>query len=127
MIETLELAKSLIRIPSITPDGSKVLDYVESILVPLGFVAKRKKFTAEGTADVDNLFIRYGTSTPHFMFAGHVDVVPVGDETKWTTPPFEPNVRDGKLYGRGAEDMKAAIACFMVAAEDKIKSGCKGS
>jgi succinyl-diaminopimelate desuccinylase len=127
-MNTLELTKALIAIPSITPDGSKALDYIESVLVPLGFVAKRKTFSAEGTASVDNLFIRYGTAAPHFMFAGHVDVVPVGDESKWTSPPFEPTIRNGKLYGRGAEDMKGAIACFIAAAVDFINSGkCKGS
>ncbi len=127
-MNTLDLTKALIAIPSITPDGSKVLDYVESVLVPQGFVAKRKTFSAEGTASVDNLFIRYGTAAPHFMFAGHVDVVPVGDASKWISPPFEPTIRDGKLYGRGAEDMKGAIACFMAAAMDFVNSGkCKGS
>ncbi len=121
-----ELAKALIAIPSVTPDGSRVLDYVESVLVPLGFVAKRKVFSAPNTPDVDNLFIRYGTGSPHFMFAGHVDVVPVGDETKWSTPPFTPTVKDGKLYGRGAEDMKGAIACFMAAAMEVISSPHRG-
>ncbi len=126
-MNTIDLAKALISIPSVTPDGAKVLDYVESVLTPLGFVATRKKFSAEGTLDVDNLFIRYGTSAPHFMFGGHVDVVPVGDESKWTTPPFEPTIRDGKLYGRGAEDMKGAIACFMAAAMEHAKNKGKGS
>lgn len=122
MHSLVNYVESLIRIPSVTPDGSKVLDYVESVLVPLGFVAKRKVFSAPNTPDVDNLFIRYGTGRPHFMFSGHVDVVPVGDVAKWQTPPFEPTIRDGKLYGRGAEDMKGAIACFMAAAMDFIHS-----
>lgn len=127
-MNALDLSKALISIPSITPDGSKVLDTIESVLVPLGFVAKRKIFSDANTPDVDNLFIRYGTGAPHFMFAGHVDVVPVGDEFKWTTPPFEPSIRDGKLYGRGTEDMKGAIACFMAAAMEFVKNGgCKGS
>lgn len=126
-MNTLELATALIAIPSVTPSGGRVLDYVESVLVPLGFVAKRKIFSAPNTPDVDNLFIRYGTGAPHFMFGGHVDVVPVGDEAKWTTPPFAPTVRDGKLYGRGTEDMKGAIACFMAAAMEHVNAKRGGS
>lgn len=127
MKQAIHFAKELIRIPSVTPDAGKVLDYMESVLTPAGFVCTRRPFTEEGAADVDNLFARFGTAEPHIMFAGHVDVVPVGDESKWNTPPFEPTEIDGVLYGRGTEDMKGAIGCFMAAALDKIESGCAGS
>ena len=127
MKQAIHYAKELIRIPSVTPDGGKVLDYMESVLGPAGFECTRKVFTEDGTPDVDNLFARYGTGAPHIMFAGHVDVVPVGDESKWDTDPFEPTEKDGKLYGRGTEDMKGAIGCFMAAALEKIETGCAGS
>lgn len=123
----IEYAAELIRIPSVTPDGSEALDYVESVLKPAGFTCIRKVFSEDGTPDVDNLFARYGTGAPHIMFAGHVDVVPVGDQHKWNVGPFDAHIGEGKLYGRGAEDMKGAIGCFMAAAIDKVESGCAGS
>lgn len=122
MKQAIEFSKELIRIPSVTPDAGKVLDYMQSVLTPAGFACTRKVFSEEGTPNVDNLFARWGTGAPHIMFAGHVDVVPVGDESKWHTDPFEPTEKDGKLYGRGAEDMKGAIGCFMAAALDKIET-----
>lgn len=113
--DPITLAKNLIKIPSITPDGGAVLDYIESELTPLGFVCTRQLFEEEGTAPVDNLFARLGTAEPHLMFAGHVDVVPTGDVSQWTYPPFEPTEDGEYLYGRGTEDMKGAIGCFMAA------------
>lgn len=127
MKTAIELAQDLIRIPSVTPDGGAVLDYVESVLKPAGFTCIRKVFDQEGTASVDNLYARFGTGSPHFMFAGHVDVVPPGNMDKWTTPAFEPTLKDGYLYGRGAEDMKGAIGCFIAAALRVIQTHPKGS
>jgi succinyl-diaminopimelate desuccinylase len=85
------------------------------------------RFSAEGTPDVDNLYARYGSGSPHFCFAGHTDVVPVGDEAAWTTDPFAAQVKDGRLYGRGAADMKSAVASFTAAAERLVRDGFQGS
>ncbi len=115
-----QLAMELIRCPSVTPTTAGVFDVVEKFLKPAGFKAERITFAEEGHDTVENLWIRYGTGTPHFCFAGHTDVVPPGDPSLWTSPPFAPEVRDGELYGRGAEDMKGAIACFMLAAKNYV-------
>lgn len=117
-----ELAKALIACPSVTPTTAGVFDVIENFLTPLGFVATRQTFAEVGTAPVENLYLRLGTSAPNFCFAGHTDVVPVGDESAWKVPPFKPEVIDGELYGRGAEDMKGAIAAFMVAVKEYLAS-----
>lgn len=117
-----ELAKALIACPSVTPETAGVFDVIEEFLVPLGFVATRATFAEEGTAPVENLYLRYGTAAPNFCFAGHTDVVPVGDPAAWQVPPFSPEIIDGELIGRGAEDMKGAIAAFMVAAREFLSS-----
>lgn len=115
-----QLAMDLIRCPSVTPTTAGVFDVIEQFLKPAGFTAERVTFSEAGQDTVENLWIRYGTGTPHFCFAGHTDVVPPGDPSMWTSPPFHPEVRDGELYGRGAEDMKGAIACFMMAAKNYV-------
>ncbi len=101
------------RCPSVTPVEGGALDVCESFLKVGGFQTWRLPF-----AEVDNLFARFGKGGPHLCFAGHVDVVPVGDETHWKHPPFEGVIEGGCLYGRGAEDMKANIAAAMSAAVD---------
>ncbi len=111
-INHLELAKALIRRPSVTPEDHGALDVLQQALEPLGFKCTKLTFSEEGEPDVDNLYARLGTGAPFLCFAGHTDVVPPGDPKAWTVPPFEPVERDGYLIGRGAEDMKAAIACF---------------
>jgi succinyl-diaminopimelate desuccinylase len=108
-IDALALAQALIRRPSVTPKDAGALDILETVLKELGFVTHRLPF-----GDVDNLYARLGTDAPHFCFAGHTDVVPVGEG--WNTDPFAAEVRDGMLYGRGAADMKSAIAAFVAAA-----------
>lgn len=115
-LDPLALAQALIRCPSVTPAEGGALGVLEQALKPLGFACTRLPFSQEGTPDVDNLYARIGTSGPVFCFAGHTDVVPVGDAGAWTVDPFGAEVRDGKLYGRGASDMKAAVACFAAAA-----------
>jgi succinyl-diaminopimelate desuccinylase len=107
-IDALALAQALIRKPSVTPKDAGALDVLEAILKELGFVIHRLPF-----GDVDNLYARLGNSAPHFCFAGHTDVVPVGEG--WEADPFAAEVRDGVLYGRGAADMKSAIAAFIAA------------
>lgn len=125
--DPLEIAKELIRCPSVTPEDGGALAVLEHYLAPLGFTCERMRFSAEGTPDVDNLYARYGTGSPHFCFAGHTDVVPVGDEAAWTTDPFAAQVKDGRLYGRGAADMKSAVASFTAAAERLVRDGFQGS
>lgn len=111
----VSLLQDLIKCPSVTPIEGGALDLLETVLSDLGFVVERITFSEDGEDDVENLYARYGTEAPHFMFAGHTDVVPVGDETSWTQPPFSGEIIDGEIYGRGAVDMKGGIACFISA------------
>jgi succinyl-diaminopimelate desuccinylase len=127
-LDVVTLTQDLIRCPSVTPTEAGVFDVLESVLTPLGFTVSRVVFEEEGTAPVANLYARYGTVSPNICFAGHTDVVPAGDESAWRFPPFSAHIQDGVLYGRGAEDMKGAIAAFIVAAEEVIAAGeVKGS
>ena len=109
-IDPIDAARQLIRCPSVTPKDEGALDLVESWLVPLGFRCHRLPF-----GEVDNLYARLGETSPHFSFAGHTDVVPAGDEAAWRHPPFAAIVEGGRLYGRGASDMKGAVAAFIAA------------
>ena len=118
----VELARDLIRCPSVTPEDAGALDVLERALARGGFHCRRLTFTEDGTPPIDNLFARIGSGSPHICFAGHADVVPPGDESLWTYPPFAGVVEDGALYGRGAADMKGAIACFAAAALDFAKA-----
>src|SRR5215475_2584599 len=108
-IDALALAQALIRRPSVTPKDAGALDVLEAVLKQLGFATHRLPF-----GDVDNLYARLGDAAPHLCFAGHTDVVPVGEG--WKADPFAAEVKDGVLYGRGAADMKSAIAAFVAAA-----------
>ncbi len=114
--ETLELAKALIRRRSITPADDGCQQLIIDRLAPLGF---RPEVLVHG--DVANLLIRHGTTRPLLVLAGHTDVVPPGPLEKWHSDPFEPTERDGKLFGRGAADMKASVAAFVVAAERFVR------
>ncbi|MCW8914345.1 MAG: succinyl-diaminopimelate desuccinylase [Magnetovibrio sp.] len=114
-IDAIELTQALIQCPSVTPENAGALEVLENALKPLGFACHRLPFSQDGTPDVDNLYARLGASGPNLCFAGHTDVVPVGDEMAWTHPPFGAEIHDGVLYGRGAVDMKTAIACFVSA------------
>ena len=107
-MDALPLAQALIRRPSVTPADAGALDVLEAVLKELGFTTHRLPF-----GDIDNLYARLGTAAPHFCFAGHTDVVPVGEG--WKEEPFAADVKDGVLYGRGAADMKSAIAAFVAA------------
>jgi len=110
----VELTRRLIRCPSVTPHEGGALDCLEGELTALGFVCQRLPF-GEGDGRVDNLFARRGGDGPHISFAGHTDVVPVGDRGAWTHDPFGAVIEDGRLYGRGAADMKSGIAAFVAA------------
>mgnify|MGYP002636441320 FL=1 len=116
MSNTLELAKSLISKPSITPDDLGCQAIMIDRLKKIGFEIHPLKF-----GDVDNFWAVHGDSGPLFAFAGHTDVVPAGDENAWNTKPFEPTIKDGYLYGRGAADMKGGLASMVTATEKFIK------
>lgn len=116
-LDPVTLTRALIQRPSVTPKDEGALDAIRAAIEPLGFVCHRLRFAAPGTPDIDNLYARFGTGAPHFCFAGHSDVVPLGDPNGWTVDPFGGAVIDGYVYGRGAADMKGAIAAFCAAAE----------
>ena len=120
MIEPLSpaaaIARDLLRCPSVTPVEGGALALLERLLAPAGFAVNRVTFSDADTPDVENLFATIGSGAPHFVFAGHTDVVPPGDESAWTRPPFAGDIADGRLYGRGAVDMKGGIAAFIAAA-----------
>ncbi len=111
----VDLTQALIRCPSVTPEEGGALTLIEQVLAPSGFTCHRMTMREAGTPDVENLYARIGTDGPHVCFAGHTDVVPVGDAAAWTHPPFGGVIDGGMLYGRGAVDMKGGIACFMAA------------
>lgn len=113
--DPVSLAQALIRCPSVTPDEGGALTLLENALSGCGFEVHRMTFTEPGTPDVENLYARHGLQGPNLCFAGHTDVVPTGPESNWTHPPFAAEIHDGVLYGRGAVDMKGAIACFIAA------------
>jgi succinyl-diaminopimelate desuccinylase len=121
--DPVQLAQALIRCRSVTPVEGGALTLLESVLKPAGFACHRLTMTEAGTPDVQNLYARLGTGAPHLCFAGHTDVVPVGEESRWSHPPFDAVIADGILYGRGAADMKGCVACFVVAALDYIQAG----
>ena len=110
--QSLELAKALISRPSVTPDDRDCQKLFAERLHKIGFAAEELHF-----GDTKNIWLRRGTKAPVVCFAGHTDVVPTGPVEKWDSPPFEPTERDGRLYGRGAADMKTSIACFVTACE----------
>ena len=112
MSETLQLAKDLIARRSLTPDDAGCQEILVGRLEKLGFKVERLRF-----GNVDNFWARRGTSSPLMAFAGHTDVVPSGPPELWFSPPFEPSIRDGVLYGRGAADMKTSVAAFITAIE----------
>jgi succinyl-diaminopimelate desuccinylase len=119
--DPIALTQALIRCPSVTPEDGGALGALEAVLRPLGFVCHRLPFSEAGTPDVDNLYARLGTGAPHFCFAGHTDVVPVGQG--WSVDPFRAEIIDGQLYGRGASDMKGAIAAFVCAVARLLEKG----
>ncbi|WP_395175276.1 succinyl-diaminopimelate desuccinylase [Roseibium alexandrii] len=110
------IARDLIRCPSVTPNEGGALSALETLLKEAGFRVDRVVFKDNDTPDVENLFASVGSGAPHFVFAGHTDVVPAGSEADWTHGPFEGEINSGVLYGRGAVDMKGGIASFAAAA-----------
>jgi succinyl-diaminopimelate desuccinylase len=112
MTDTLALAQELIRRPSVSPEDAGCLEIIAARLEPLGFVVERLPF-----GPVQNLWARHGAGTPLLCFAGHTDVVPPGPREEWTSDPFDPVIRDGVLFGRGAADMKTGLAAMVTAFE----------
>ena len=117
-IDAVELTRELIRRPSVTPADAGAMAIVEAALAGLGFACRRMRF-----GEIENLYARYGTARPNLCFAGHTDVVPVGDAAAWSKGAFDAEVVEGVLIGRGAVDMKSAIAAFAAAAADAIAAG----
>jgi succinyl-diaminopimelate desuccinylase len=109
-LDPVALAQALIRRPSVTPADAGAMDVLQRHLEALGFACRRMRF-----GEIENLYARRGAARPNLCFAGHTDVVPVGDSAAWTAGPFEAQIKDGVLYGRGAVDMKSAIAAFVAA------------
>src|SRR5712692_10189551 len=133
-MDPVALARDLLRCPSVTPAEGGALGLIEGVLEVAGFEVHRVTFAEPGTEPVENLYARIGSAAPHLVFAGHTDVVPPGDPAKWSHPPFAGEIVDGTLYGRGAVDMKGAVACALAAAldhlaaiGDTIKVGRRGS
>jgi succinyl-diaminopimelate desuccinylase len=114
-LDPVSLTAELIRCPSVTPDEAGALAVLERALGDLGFACTRLRFETPGTSPVDNLHATLGRGHPHLAFNGHVDVVPPGDLARWSVDPFGGIARDGRLWGRGAADMKSGVAAFIAA------------
>ena len=114
-LNELQLAKELIKFPSVTPVDAGVMNFLEKKLKKLGFKTKILEFKEKKFRPVKNLYARLGTTGPNFCYAGHLDVVPPGNIKDWTIDPFKPSVKKGHLIGRGANDMKSSIASFVAA------------
>ncbi|MBC8037261.1 MAG: M20/M25/M40 family metallo-hydrolase, partial [Rhizobiales bacterium] len=118
--DSVVILQDLLRCASVTPVEAGALTVLENLLSAQGFVCQRLIFKEEGTPDVENLFARIGTGTPHLCFAGHTDVVPPGRLEDWSHPPFAAEIADGFVFGRGATDMKGSISAFAAAAIDYV-------
>ena len=118
--DPVTLTQALIKCPSITPKDEGALNIIQNLLTSLGFNCTRLPFSDKNSYDVDNLFATIGSEGKHLAFAGHTDVVPPGNEKSWKYPPFSATIDGNKLYGRGSEDMKSNIACFVSATEKFI-------
>ncbi|WP_409019295.1 succinyl-diaminopimelate desuccinylase [Brevundimonas vesicularis] len=127
VIDPVELTRDLIRIPSVTPADEGAMDVLERTLTRLGFTCRRMVFqgpSGQGNdAPIENLYARLGTGSPNLCFAGHTDVVPTGDLLAWSSGPFEGDIRDGVLFGRGAVDMKGGIAAWVAAVSRLLMAG----
>lgn len=126
MPDPVALAQELIRCPSVTPEDAGALDVLRRVLEAAGFRCERLNYSGDGSYPVPNLYARFGERKPNFCFAGHTDVVPVGDAAAWRFDPFGAVIADGYLYGRGAEDMKSAIAAFAAAAIEVAAAAGEG-
>ena len=124
-LNELQLAKELIRFPSVTPVDAGVMSFLEKKLKKLGFKTKILEFREKNTKPVKNLYAKLGNKSPNFCYAGHLDVVPAGNLKDWTVNPFKPSIKKGHLIGRGANDMKSSIAAFVTAVSKFIQKNKK--
>jgi succinyl-diaminopimelate desuccinylase len=124
-INEVSLAKDLVKCKSVTPKDDGAINIVAKNLKKLGFKCQIMEFQEKGTAKIKNLYARIGKSSPNFCFAGHTDVVPVGDLKSWTVNPFGGVIKNQKLIGRGVSDMKGSIACFISAVSEFLKKNKK--
>ena len=122
-VDPVKLSCELIKIESITPFAGNSIDTLINILKPLGFKCK-KLFFGKGKEKVENLYARYGHKSPNLCFAGHVDVVPAGNEKDWSFKPFSGEIVDNMILGRGAVDMKSSIATFISSVASFLREGC---
>ena len=121
----ITLAKELIRFPSVTPIDAGIMEFLAKKLIAIGFKCKILEFKEKNSKPVKNLYARLGTLQPNFMFAGHLDVVPPGNLKDWTVKPFNPSVKKKHLIGRGANDMKSAVASWVVAVSKFVSKNKK--
>ena len=119
-INELQLAKELIKFPTVTPIDAGIMKFLEKKLKTLGFKTKILEFKEKNSKPVKNLYARLGNKGPNFCYAGHLDVVPAGNLKDWTVNPFKPSIKKGYLIGRGANDMKSSIAAFVSAVSNFV-------
>ena len=117
-LDPVELAQALIRRPSVPPAAAGAMDVLQAALERLGFKCRRFRF-----GEIENIYARRGAAAPNFCFGGHTDVVPAGDAAAWSADPFAAEISDGVLYGRGAVDMKGAVAAFVAACSNVLAAG----
>ena len=120
LINELQLAKELIKFPTVTPIDAGIMKFLEKKLKTLGFKTKILEFKEKNSKPVKNLYARLGNKGPNFCYAGHLDVVPAGNLKEWTVNPFKPSIKKGHLIGRGANDMKSSIAAFVSAVSNFV-------
>jgi succinyl-diaminopimelate desuccinylase len=120
--DPIAIARELIRCPSVTPEEGGAIAYLQRVLSEAGFDVHRLMFTQPGYDNIENLYARVGTGAPHFVFAGHTDVVPPGEVSLWSYAPFAGEVSEEVLFGRGAVDMKGALACALAATFDYLST-----
>ena len=124
-INELQLAKELIKFPTVTPIDAGIMKFLEKKLKTLGFKTKILEFKEKNSKPVKNLYARLGNKGPNFCYAGHLDVVPAGNLKDWTVNPFKPSIKKGFLIGRGANDMKSSVAAFVSAVSNFMSKGRK--
>src|SRR5688572_4311091 len=121
-MQVIEILQELLKCKSITPDDDGAIDFIASYLQQLGFDCKIFEFADENSYLVKNLYAKFGKSSPNFCFAGHTDVVPIGDVKAWKFNPFIGEIHEGKIYGRGVVDMKGALASMLAATSKFLES-----
>ena len=125
IIDELKLSKALIRFPSVTPVDAGAINFLSKKLKLLGFRCKILEFKSKNSKPIKNLYARLGNKKPNLCYAGHTDVVPPGNLKDWNVNPFNPKIKNGYLVGRGANDMKSSIACFVAAVSKFLKNNPK--